>query len=44
MVTLLQEIHPSKYISHKFRLEEAQDAFELLNAHPEEVVEAVLVP
>jgi len=44
VVTLLQEIRPSKYISHKFRFEEAQDAFELLNAHPEEVVEAVLVP
>lgn len=43
-VALLQEIHPSKYITHRFRLEEAQRAFELLNEHPEEVIEAVLVP
>jgi len=43
-VALLRAIHPSKYITHRFRLEEAQSAFDLLNAHPEEVIEAVLVP
>jgi threonine dehydrogenase-like Zn-dependent dehydrogenase len=44
VVELLHKILPSKYITHRFRLEEAQSAFELLNAHPEEVIEAVFVP
>ncbi|HUV08270.1 MAG TPA: zinc-binding alcohol dehydrogenase [Spirochaetia bacterium] len=41
---LVGEICPSKYITHRFPLGEAQEAFLLLSENPEETIQIVLVP
>ena len=41
---LLASIRPSRYITHRFPLERAQEAFELIDRHAEEVIQVVLTP
>jgi threonine dehydrogenase-like Zn-dependent dehydrogenase len=41
---LLQEINPSKYITHRIPLQEANRAYRLLHEHPEQTVQVVLEP
>jgi 2-desacetyl-2-hydroxyethyl bacteriochlorophyllide A dehydrogenase len=41
---LLPALDPSRYITHRFPLERAQEAFELLDRHPERVLQVVLEP
>jgi len=44
VIELLAAIRPSRYITHRIRLEDAQQAFELLRDHPEEALQIVLEP
>jgi threonine dehydrogenase-like Zn-dependent dehydrogenase len=44
VVKLLAELRPSRYITHRFPLEEAPAAFRLLAEHPEQVLQVVLEP
>jgi threonine dehydrogenase-like Zn-dependent dehydrogenase len=44
VLNLLKQIHPSRYISHRFALQRAQEAFELLETHPEQSIQVVLEP
>ena len=44
VVELLQAIRPSHYITHRFALNRAQDAFELLQNNPQQCVQIVLDP
>ncbi len=39
---LCGELRPGKYISHRYPLEQAQQAFELLDNHPQQVLQIVL--
>jgi threonine dehydrogenase-like Zn-dependent dehydrogenase len=41
---LLHETRPSKYITHRIPLEQAQRAFDLIGAGREDVIQVVLVP
>ena len=41
---LLPALDPSRYITHRFPLARAQEAFELLDRHPERVLQVVLEP
>ena len=41
---LLPVLDPSGYITHRFPLERAQEAFELIDRHPERVLQVVLEP
>jgi threonine dehydrogenase-like Zn-dependent dehydrogenase len=41
---LLPVLDPSRYITHRFPLERAQEAFELLDRHQERVLQVVLEP
>ena len=41
---LLQAIRPSRYISHRFALDRAREAYELLEKHPEQSIQIVLEP
>jgi threonine dehydrogenase-like Zn-dependent dehydrogenase len=43
-LALLAELDPSGWITHRFPLERAQEAFQLLDRHPEEVLQVVLEP
>lgn len=44
VIELLEEIRPSKYITHRFPLERAQDVFELIDRGGGELLQAVLEP
>jgi NADPH:quinone reductase-like Zn-dependent oxidoreductase len=44
VLELLQEVRPSRYISHRFALDRAQEAYELLEKHPERSIQIVLEP
>ena len=44
VLDLLKQIRPSHYISHRFALHRAQEAFELLETHPEQSIQVVLEP
>ena len=39
---LCVELHPAKYVTHRFRLDQAQHAFELLDRGPEGVLQILL--
>jgi threonine dehydrogenase-like Zn-dependent dehydrogenase len=41
---LLAQIRPSRYITHRFPLEKAQEAFELIDRQPERAIQVVLEP
>jgi len=41
---LLAELRPARYITHRFPLEKAQEAFELIDRTPEQVLQVVLTP
>jgi threonine dehydrogenase-like Zn-dependent dehydrogenase len=43
-IGLLRRLRPSKYITHRFALEEAQRAFELIRDRPGETLQVVLEP
>ena len=44
VLDLLCSIRPSRYISHRFPLGRAAQAYELLENHPEESIQIVLEP
>jgi len=44
VLELLQAIRPSRYISHRFALDRAQEAYELLENHPQRSIQIVLEP
>jgi threonine dehydrogenase-like Zn-dependent dehydrogenase len=44
VLELLQAIRPSRYISHRFALDRAHEAYELLENHPERSIQIVLEP
>ena len=44
VLELLQAIRPSRYISHRFDLERAQEAYELLEKQPQRCIQVVLEP
>jgi threonine dehydrogenase-like Zn-dependent dehydrogenase len=44
VLKLLQQIRPSRYITHRFALDRAQEAYELLEKHPERCIQIVLEP
>ena len=44
VLDLLESIRPGYLISHSFPITEAQAAFELIDSHPEEVMQVVLDP
>ena len=44
VLELLQEIRPSRYISQRFAFDRAQEAYELLENHPEQSIQIVLEP
>jgi 2-desacetyl-2-hydroxyethyl bacteriochlorophyllide A dehydrogenase len=44
VLELLQAIRPSRYITHRFSLDRAQEAFELLEKHPQRSIQIVLEP
>jgi threonine dehydrogenase-like Zn-dependent dehydrogenase len=44
VLDLLQQIRPSRYISHRFALDQAREAYELLERHPEQSIQIVLQP
>jgi threonine dehydrogenase-like Zn-dependent dehydrogenase len=44
VLQLLLAIRPSRYISHRFPLDRAQEAYELLDHHPERSIQIVLEP
>jgi threonine dehydrogenase-like Zn-dependent dehydrogenase len=44
VLELLQTIRPSRYISHRFALSRAEEAYELLENHPEQSIQIVLEP
>ena len=44
VLELLQQIQPSRYISHRFALDRAREAYELLENHPEQSIQIVLEP
>ncbi|MFW6291637.1 MAG: zinc-dependent alcohol dehydrogenase [Spirochaetota bacterium] len=41
---LVGELRPSRYITHRFPLDDAAAAYELIATHPERVLQVVLVP
>jgi threonine dehydrogenase-like Zn-dependent dehydrogenase len=41
---LLAQLRPSRYITHRFPLGRAQEAFETIDRHPERVIQVVLEP
>jgi threonine dehydrogenase-like Zn-dependent dehydrogenase len=43
-LAMLPELDPSRWITHRFALSQAQEAFELLDRHPERVLQVVLEP
>ncbi len=43
-VELLPALDPSRWITHRFPLSRAQEAFELLDRHPQRVLQVVLEP
>lgn len=43
-LALLPALDPSGWITHRFKLDRAQEAFELLDRHPEQVLQIVLEP
>ena len=43
-LALLPALDPSGWITHRFKLERAQEAFELLDRHPQDVLQVVLEP
>jgi alcohol dehydrogenase len=44
VLELLRTIRPSRYISHRFGLHRAEEAYELLETHPEQSIQVVLEP
>jgi len=44
VLELLRSIRPSRYITHRFGLERAQEAYELLEHHPQQSIQVVLEP
>jgi len=44
VLELLQSIHPSRYITHRFTLDRAPEAYELLDKHPGRCIQVVLEP
>ena len=44
VLDLLERVRPSKYITHRFALHNASDAFEQIHKRPDETIQAVLVP
>lgn len=44
VMDLLRRIRPSRYITHRMSLEQAQEAFDLLREKPEETLQIVLEP
>jgi hypothetical protein len=44
VLELLQAIRPSRYISHRFALDRAQEAYVLLEKHPDRTIQVVLEP
>lgn len=44
VLELLQQIRPSRYITHRFALDRAREAYELLENHPEQCIQIVLEP
>jgi threonine dehydrogenase-like Zn-dependent dehydrogenase len=44
VLELLQDLRPSRYISHRFALSRAAQAYELLEKHPERSIQIVLEP
>lgn len=43
-IDCLRRIHPSRYITHEFKLRDASEAFSMLATHPEETIQVVLRP
>lgn len=41
---LIEMIHPSKYITHRFKIRDAQRAFELLDTRSEKTIQVILEP
>ena len=44
VIDFLRRIQPSRYITHRLKLDQAQEAFELLRDRPEETLQVVLEP
>lgn len=44
VLELLREIQPSRYITHRFGLDRAQEAYELLDKNPGDCIQVVLEP
>jgi threonine dehydrogenase-like Zn-dependent dehydrogenase len=44
VLELLPEIRPSRYITHRFSLDRAQEAYKLLDENPEQCIQIVLEP
>jgi threonine dehydrogenase-like Zn-dependent dehydrogenase len=44
VLLLLERLHPGQYITHRFPLAEAQEAFDLLAGRPGECIQVVLEP
>jgi len=44
VLELLRQIRPSRYISHRFGLDRAREAYEFLENHPEQSIQIVLEP
>jgi threonine dehydrogenase-like Zn-dependent dehydrogenase len=43
-VDLLRKIKPAKYITHRFSMDRASKAYELIHTHPEQAIQVVLKP
>ncbi len=43
-LAMVRRVRPSKYITHRFALEKAQDAFNLICERPGETLQVVLEP
>jgi 2-desacetyl-2-hydroxyethyl bacteriochlorophyllide A dehydrogenase len=44
VLELLRDLRPSRYITHRFALGSAQEAFRMLAEHPEQTIQVVLEP
>lgn len=42
--SLIRQINPKKYITHRFPLEEVSEAFRLLSEKPETTIQTILIP
>jgi threonine dehydrogenase-like Zn-dependent dehydrogenase len=38
----LERIQPEKWITHRFSIEEAEKAYQLLDEHPQETIQVVI--